>query len=220
MKSIILPAFTGILLLSLFSCNNEERISREVFDDVKKGMAVKRVSDLQIVEKALAMGNEISDEAQEQLMHALHNAIDEKGFVEAMAFCNAEALPIVQSVGDEYGVEVRRVSNRYRNPHDQPRENEKALLDAYEYNQEIGESSEPNIQKLQNGEVLLYTRAITIPGQFCLNCHGEPNVDIVGELKEKINTLYPDDKAIGHEIGDLRGMWSISIPRKEVIKRL
>ncbi|MDX5479804.1 MAG: DUF3365 domain-containing protein, partial [Cyclobacteriaceae bacterium] len=29
-----------------------------------------------------------------------------------------------------------------------------------------------------------------------------------------------EDKAIGHEVGDLRGMWSIRIPKKEVVKRM
>jgi len=219
MKSI--PYIIFILSITfLISCNTEERVSREVFDNVKRESAVKRVSDVQIVEKALAMGNEISNEAQEQLMSTLRKAIEDKGIAGAIEFCNAEALPIVKSVGEEYGVEVRRVSNRYRNPSDQPREDEEAILGAYEYNQEIGESSEPNIQKLLNGEVLLYTRAITIPGQFCLNCHGEPNADIGAEVMDKINKLYPEDKATGHEVGDLRGMWSVMIPRKEVIRRL
>jgi len=218
MKSIL---YTSLLsIMTLLACNTEERVSREVFDNVKRESAVKRVSDVQIVEKALAMGNEISSEAQEQLMSTLRSAIDEKGIAGAVEFCNAEALPIVKSVGDEYGVEVRRVSNWYRNPSDQPREDEEAILGAYEYNQEIGETSEPNIQKLQNGEVLLYTRAITIPGQFCLNCHGEPNTDINSEVLQKINLLYPEDKAKGHQVGDLRGMWSLRIPRKEVISRL
>lgn len=204
----------------LLSCNTEERVSREVFDNVKRESAVKRVSDVQIVEKALALGNDISTEAQEQLMSTLRKAIDEKGVAGAVEFCNAEALPIVKSVGNEYGVEVRRVSNRYRNPADQPRDDEEALLGAYEYNQETGQSSEPNIQKLQNGEVLLYTRAINIPGQFCLSCHGDPNSEINPAVLDKIKELYPNDKATGHTVGDLRGMWSVRIPRKEVISRL
>ena len=204
----------------LLSCNTEERVSREVFDNVKRESAVKRVSDVQIVEKALAMGNDISTEAQEQLMSTLRKAIDEKGVAGAVEFCNAEALPIVKSVGNEYGVEVRRVSNRYRNPADQPRDDEEALLGAYEYNQETGQSSEPNIQKLQNGEVLLYTRAINIPGQFCLSCHGDPNDEINPAVLDKIKELYPNDKATSHTVGDLRGMWSVRIPRKEVISRL
>jgi hypothetical protein len=213
MKSI---SYTYLILCIpiLLSCNTEERVSREVFDNVKRESAVKRVSDVQIVEKALVMGNEISTEAQEQLMSTLRKAIDEKGIAGAVEFCNAEALSIVKSVGKEYGVEVRRVSNRYRNPADQPRDDEEALLGAYEYNQETGQSSEPNIQKLQNGEVLLYTRAINIPGQFCLNCHGDPNGDINPAVLDKIKELYPNDKATGHTVGDLRGMWSVRIPRK------
>ncbi|KEO73657.1 Tll0287-like domain-containing protein [Anditalea andensis] len=219
MKSISYTYFL-LCLPILFSCNTEERVSREVFDNVKRESAVKRISEVQIVEKALAMGNEISDEAQEQLMSTLQNAIEENGLVGALNFCQAEALPIVKSTGSDYGVEIRRVSNRFRNPADQPKADEEVLLGAYEYNHEAGIASEPNIQKLQNGEVLLYTRAITIPGQLCLNCHGDISTDVPADVADTIDQLYPEDKAKGHKVGELRGMWAIRIPRKEVISRL
>jgi len=53
-----------------------------------------------------------------------------------------------------------------------------------------------------------------------LNCHGEPGKEISEETLQKLNELYPEDKAIGHQIGDLRGMWSIKIPKKEVVKEM
>jgi N-acetylglucosamine-6-phosphate deacetylase len=78
----------------------------------------------------------------------------------------------------------------------------------------------PNIQKIENGEVYLYSKSIIIPGGLCLNCHGEPGKDINDETLKKLNELYPQDQAKGHQIGDLRGMWSIKIPKKEVVKRM
>jgi hypothetical protein len=46
---------------------------------------------------------------------------------------------------------------------------------------------------------------------MCLNCHGQPGTDISAETQKALAELYPNDLAIGHKIGDLRGMWSIRI---------
>jgi hypothetical protein len=204
----------------LFSCETERRIDREAYDGGRKDMEVKKISEIDITNKAYEMGDEISTAAQQELMSTLTRAIEEKGVAGAVDFCNLEALPLLQKVGESYNAQVRRVSNRYRNPQDQPDQEEEMLLSAYEYNVENQIQSSPNVQKIQDGQVLLYTKAIQIPGQLCLNCHGEPGVDIDREVMAKINELYPEDKATGHEIGDLRGMWSIRISRKEVIRNL
>ncbi|SNS58963.1 Protein of unknown function [Belliella buryatensis] len=211
-----------LLLFSttVWACNSNERISKEVFDDVNRSMEVKKLSESQIIEEAMNWGEEISSEAQTQLIGALQNAIAENGVQEAIRFCHVEALPILSEVSEKYNVAIRRASSDYRNPEDQVRDYEEVILDAYAYNAENGIKNEPNIQKLDNGDVLLFTKAIQIPNSLCLNCHGEPGKDITDETLKVINELYPEDKAKGHKIGDLRGMWSIRLPRAEVIKRL
>ena len=203
-----------------FSCDSEKKISREVFEEVQRANEVKKVKEADIFNEALKWGEEISTAAQEQLMGTLQETIKAKGVAGAVEFCNVNALPIVAEVGDQYGVVIRRVSHDYRNPVDQPNENEKLLLQAYEYNRENGIKSEANIQPFEDGKILLFTKAITIPGGLCLNCHGDPGNEISEETLLKINQLYPEDKATGHTIGDLRGMWSIVIPSKEVVNRL
>jgi hypothetical protein len=42
-----------------------------------------------------------------------------------------------------------------------------------------------------------------------LKCHG----NIEGELAKAVRSAYPDDKAIGYKMGDLRGMIAIAIER-------
>lgn len=217
MKKVVIS--TSALFL-LFSCGPKERVSKETFEEVNKAMEVKRLTEVEILDEAMIWGDSISTEAQAQLIYALQNAVAEKGVPGAIEFCNVQALPILAEVGEKYGVEIRRASNRYRNPTDQPTEEEKSILDAYEYNAESGNKSEPNIQKFENGEVYLYTKAIVIPGEFCLSCHGEPGKEIKEETLQKLADLYPQDNAKGHTIGDLRGMWSIKIPKREVVKRL
>ena len=210
----------AVFCIILFSCGSGERVSKEVFDEVNKNMEVKRLTEAEILQKAMIWGDSISTQAQGQLVSALTKAIADGGPEGAIEFCNVKALPILAEVGEANGIEIRRASNRFRNPSDQPTEQEKPILEAYEYNAENNISSDPNIQKIEGGETYLYTKAIVIPGEFCLSCHGDPSSEISPKTLEKINALYPEDKATGHRIGDLRGMWSLKIPKSEVVKRM
>ena len=208
------------ILLLFTACGSNERVSREVFDDVNRSMEIKKVNEADVLKKAMEWGEEISQAAQEQLITALQNAISERGIPGAIAFCHVEALPILKEVGDTYNVEIRRASNDYRNPEDKPRPYEEMILDAFEYNTENGLPTESNVQKLDGGETLLFAKAIKIPNALCLNCHGSPGSEISLETLNKLDELYPEDKARGHQIGDLRGMWSIRIPKKELVKKM
>lgn len=208
------------ILIGLYGCGSNERVSKEVFEEVNKSMEIKKVNEADVIREAMKWGDEISNEAQSQLITALQNAIGEKGIPGAIDFCNVQALPILDEVGSRYNVKIRRASKRYRNPEDKPLDFEELILDAYAYNQENDIPNEPNIQKLENGEILFYTKAIQIPNALCLNCHGTLGKEISPETEIKLKELYPEDKATGHKLGDLRGMWSIQIPKKEVIKRM
>ncbi|MBC6367686.1 DUF3365 domain-containing protein [Algoriphagus sp. AK58] len=212
--------FLIIVVWAMFSCGPQERVSKETFEEVNRNMEVKRLTEVEIIQEAMVWGDSISLEAQSLLISNLQKAISETGVQGAIEFCNLNALPIIRDLEKEYSIQIRRVSNRYRNPIDAPNQEELPLLEAYEYNAESGIKSDPNIQKLQNGEVLLYTKPIIIPNGMCLSCHGEPGKEINQETLQKLAELYPDDKAKGHQVGDLRGMWAIRIPKKEVVKRL
>lgn len=211
-----------LIVLTLFaaSCGPQERVSKEVFDAVNEKMEVKKLSDFEIIEEAMVWGDSISKEAQKQLISNLQKAVAEKGVEGAVEYCNVNATSILDEVANKYGISIRRVSNRYRNPADKPNEDEVSLLEAYEYNAENGIASEPNLQKIENGNAYLYTKAIVIPNGFCLSCHGNPGAELEQKTLDKINSLYPDDLAKGHKVGDLRGMWALRIPKKAVVNRL
>jgi hypothetical protein len=215
---IVLNLIIAVFLIS--SCGPQERVSKEVFEAVNQKMEVKKLSDFEIVQEATVWGDSIATEAQAQFISNLQKAMADKGVDGAVEFCNVKATPILKEVSEKYNVDIRRASNRYRNPANKPTEYELPLLEAYEYNAENGIKSDPSIQKIENGDVLLFTKAIIIPGGFCLSCHGDPSQDIDAKTLEKINMLYPDDKAVGYKAGDLRGMWSIRLPKKEVVNRL
>jgi hypothetical protein len=215
-NSLFLLVF--LLVIGIGSCNDGKKIDRDIVEEVNQANEVKKLGEAEITEHAIKWGNEISMEAQKALMGALKKAIEEKGPAGAVSFCNIEALPITQEVADKFKVSIRRVSVKNRNPENSPNGKEGELLDAYAYNTKNGLDNHPNIQRMQDGQVLLYTKAITIPNGLCLNCHGEPGKEISKQTLEKINNLYPEDKAVHFKVGDLRGMWSISMPKKEVVK--
>ncbi|MFC4872223.1 Tll0287-like domain-containing protein [Negadavirga shengliensis] len=207
-------------LFVLVSCQSEKKIDRSVVDEVKKSSEVKKLSEAEIIDHAIKWGNEISQEAQEALIGALQGAIAGKGVAGAIGFCHEEALPITQKTAEKHRVKIKRVSSKNRNPDNAPNEDEQEVWDAYVYNAENNVDNRPNIQKIDGGETLLYTRAIQIPSSLCLNCHGEPGKDIDETTLGTIHQIYPEDKATGYKVGDLRGMWSIYLPKKEVVKRM
>ncbi|SHM41118.1 Protein of unknown function [Cyclobacterium lianum] len=214
----IIPLLIFTQLLA--ACGDNKKIDRGVVEEVNKANEVKKVSDAEITAFAIKWGDEISQEAQTALIGTLQNAIGDKGITGAIDFCQTQALPITREVAEKHGVSIRRVSLKNRNPVNSPNDMEKTLLEAYAFNIENDIEIRPNIQKINDGEVLLYTRAITIPGALCLNCHGEPGKEVNEPTLEKIKAQYPEDKALGYKAGELRGMWSISLPKKEVVKNM
>ena len=215
MKNLLLP-----FLLLLLSCGPQERISKETFDDVQRNNEVKRITEVAILEEAMVWGDSLTQEAQAQFIDQLEQAIAAKGVSGAIEFCQIKALPILAELETKHGVILRRVATSPRNPQNKPDTQELPLLDAYAYNAENDISSDPSIQKLQNGEVLLYTKPILLANAMCLSCHGDPNKDIAPETAAKLKQRYPQGPATGHALGDLLGMWSLRLPKKEVVKRL
>jgi hypothetical protein len=53
---------------------------------------------------------------------------------------------------------------------------------------------------------------ITISQPLCLQCHGSEN-DISAETKAALLKIYPQDKATGYQLDDLRGIWRIRVPK-------
>ena len=51
-----------------------------------------------------------------------------------------------------------------------------------------------------------------VSNALCLRCHGEPGPDISAEDLALIQRLYPQDKATGFKLGQLRGAWRIDFP--------
>ncbi len=221
MKSLI-PAHFYYALIVFFliqGCTPDKQVDREA---VRKEMAdreIKRVTMVELLEKGKEIGNEISQKAQEELQKNLLEAIGDKGIAYALQFCSTSAIDIVREVEDSTGARILRVSHKFRNPADEPDSLESLILEAYQYSHDNGTSIDPAIQE-EDDRYLLYNKPIIVANALCLNCHGEIGTDISEENYDVISSLYPSDGATGYKLGDLRGMWSIRIPKKVVVHSL
>lgn len=179
----------------------------------------KKVSDAEIIESAYTQGKIIADSSQKMIFNTLLVQLEEAGFTEALKFCNVNAYPITDSRSSKFGAVIKRVSNKPRNPSNTPDDLETLLLDSYLYNVENDLPLEDNVQKIDEN-YLLYTKPIVVNNAICLQCHGTPGKDITEENYSQIRSLYPHDKAIGYAMGDFRGIWSIKLSQKELVKAL
>ncbi len=201
------------------ACGNPDNQQGLITDEVAKELderEIRVISDGEIIERAFEFGRMVADSAQASLIQELLQAVEAGGVVHAIDYCNVSALPLLKSVAEEYDVEIRRASNRWRNPQDQPNEAEKPILEAYEYNMENGIELNDNVQKIGN-DFLLYTKPIVISSGLCLNCHGTENTQVQAETLAALQEKYPNDNALNHQMDDLKGMWSIKIARRNLV---
>jgi len=215
--SSIIPAF--ILFSIIQSCTSGTPIDSNA---VKKEMAsreIKRVSSGELMEKAMDLGNILVASAQNELQMELTSKINEEGVTAAISYCKTNALPILSKSSDSLSISVMRVSNKFRNPNDEPDSLESLILEAYQYVLNNGGDLKPSVIE-ENKYVLLYTKPIIITNGMCLNCHGKVGADITENVLSEINKQYPNDKATGYAIGELRGMWAIRIPKKTIVNLL
>lgn len=121
-----------------------------------------------------------------------------KGQTQAISVCSLEAPELARKVGKP-GVRVGRATDRARNPKNVPAEWLAPVIEAY--------ASDPNTAKPRvvhrTDGAVGYVEPIFIQTP-CLMCHGEA---ISESVRSSISEKYPDDKATGYKVGDLRGVF-------------
>lgn len=155
-------------------------------------------------------GMEIAMSTFKALSGQLKSALREGGVANAAQYCNTVAYPLVDSLSEVHQATIRRTSRKIRNPKDAPTPREEEMLDVYHAKVEAGERPSPQLRQLANGEIAFY--APIMMQELCLKCHGKLGETLKAEDYALIQSLYPEDEAIGYAAGDLRGMWSITLP--------
>lgn len=155
----------------------------------------------------LSKGQEIVATAFAALSSALAQAIQNNGPVGAIEYCQLEALPITDSLSKAFNVGIKRTSDKWRNPANEPTEWELEVINDYQKQLKNNQPLQPKILEFDNR--IVYVAPIQVSPQ-CLVCHGQPGQDIAPETLEALASRYPKDTAKGYQAGELRGIWSLS----------
>lgn len=190
MKNII-SVLPFLLLFIFFGCN--EKPKPVITDNTKSGLR-----------------NDAKD-FMESLKSILVKEMQANGIVAAVSVCSDTAQLLTNNYGIKKGIFIKRVSFKYRNENDAPNKIETEALKMFEELKQKGELKETTEffkTTEENGVTsVIYLKPILVQAP-CLSCHG-PLEQIGPDVKQILQTKYPDDKATGYQLDDLRGAVSI-----------
>lgn len=149
------------------------------------------------------------------LKGALQSAIAEGGPPHAIGVCKTKAPEIARGLSEPGVWTVGRTSHKIRNPGNAPDDWETDVLEDFLQWAGAGEevaTMEVAARVERDGrEVLRYMKAIPV-GEACLACHG---AKLEPALAAEVGARYPEDRATGFALGELRGAFTITKTRGE-----
>lgn len=138
----------------------------------------------------------------QSLKASLIKALQSGGPDAGVRACTKLAPKITQQVAKAEGIEMGRTSFKVRNPANQAPDFVKPIV--------LARWDKPVAMKGPLGETAL-VQPITL-GAACLACHG-PKETLADSVKQALAQAYPDDRATGFEVGNLRGwIWALKVP--------
>lgn len=156
-------------------------------------------------------GNNISNQTQKVLLSNVSKAMQQGGSLYAVEFCNIQASGLVDSLNVEFNCEISRVTNKNRNPENHLQTNTDKQM--WNYFASIQQNEKLHDTLIHVEENMIYYKPILTAMPACLQCHG-PAQEIQPQTLEKIQALYPEDKATGYGLNELRGLWKIEFGKK------
>lgn len=130
------------------------------------------------------------------------------GPIAAVKACNTKAPGIAKNASKN-GWDVARTSLKLRNEDNAPDQWELKVLKQFEARKAKGESPE----KIAYAEIVsdngkrTFRMMKAIPtAELCITCHG---TKVKPEIINALNKHYPNDKAKGFKVGDIRGAFTL-----------
>lgn len=162
-------------------------------------------------EKKSAAALERADAAATKLGGTLKTklveAMAQGGPESAVTVCAAQAQVIRGDVERTTNVKVGRSSLRLRSPADAPPDWVAAWLTATGERKAEGAVALRAVVDTPAGKVARVIRPIAIEAP-CLHCHGDES-KVSAAARDAIRATYPQDTAMGYQLGDLRGaLWA------------
>jgi len=160
-------------------------------------------NEAQLAEEARALPGKMVP----RLLEVLTEEIGKGGHAEAISVCREKAPQMARALSEQTGWAVRRVSLKNRNPKAVPDAWERAVLEEFDRRMAAGENpaqiEKAEVVTMDGKKVYRYMKALPT-NELCLSCHGTPD-KIAPEVQARLKALYPDDKAIGYELKQIRG---------------
>jgi len=176
-KKMIKSLCLSAILMSLLTANEQQNITVEA--------------------------KEISTTLLKTLGTALKKEIKSHGIVAAAKFCNLNAMDLTQQVTKSNNtISVKRIALKYRNPNNAPLADEQPVLEAMQQ-LSLSHVTLPKSVVQTTPQGYKYYQPLTINKPICLSCHG--TLKKGSELDKFFKSHYPEDRATGFRMGDLRG---------------
>lgn len=152
-------------------------------------------------------GQEYALNTKKELGKNLMGIIQKKGTLKAVTFCNKQAYPITDSMAVAQNASIKRVSDKPRNPQNKASKKELKIIEKFKKAIANNHEYKP-VTEIENGMVKFYAPITT--NSMCLQCHGNPKEDVEPMVLKALANLYPKDKALGYNVNEVRGIWSIT----------
>ena len=209
-KVILNSVFLGLLIL--ISCNNSTEVEETKDSLVKSHQEeVKDNFDHKKDLASLELGQNFVMQTQKVLAKNLINEINTKGTEHALTFCSVKAYPLTDSMAQSLSAQIKRVTDKIRNPDNKANKQEAAYITASKKLLAKGEKIKPEMTET-NKKIVGYYPIMT--NKMCLQCHGNPNTEVSSETLLRIKELYPNDKALDYKANELRGIWVIEMNKE------
>lgn len=158
-------------------------------------------------------GEEWAQQTQKVLGKNLLHALEVKGVLGALEFCQTRAIPLTDSMSLALNAEIYRVSDKPRNPDNQANKYELAYIKAIKKLKIQGGLIKPEIKETEEKIVGYYPIETH---EMCLKCHGNLGRDIGWDTQIKLQSLYPNDRAIGYGVDEIRGIFVVKMDKMPV----
>ncbi len=137
----------------------------------------------------------------------LKKAMKAGGPAHAISVCSEKAPAIAERLRNESGWYVKRVSLKARNARTAiPDAWEHMVLQQFDQRQAAGESADKMVYAEVVDNRFRFMKAQGVEA-VCLNCHA---AEIKPETEAALEQKYPEDRARGYRLGQIRGAFSLA----------
>jgi hypothetical protein len=152
---------------------------------------------------------------QQALGAKLQSALASGGPMKAIEVCREQAPAIAARASAESGAAVGRTALRLRNPASRPDAAATAVLEDFRDRVAAGAQMPVEHFEAHADGSARYLSAIVLQPP-CATCHGTV---LAAGVAEAIAAHYPDDRATGFRVGELRGAFIIDWPAQAPVSR-